>query len=123
MAEKKTTATKKTTAKKPATKKAASTSKSVAAPAKKQTAKKQAPAQSTKTQKEAESFMTVRVTHQTVYWLLIGLSVLTLGLWILKVQQEVMAIYDQIELINLTEPALPPETEQPAQETPADVEQ
>lgn len=62
--------------------------------------------ESFKPYKEKQNFMEFKITQQTVYWAIIGISVLCLGLWILKVQTEVYAIYDQIDASIREESAL-----------------
>lgn len=118
MAEKKKTAAKKTTktaAKKTTAQKTANTSKPAAA--KKKPAAKQPSVQSMKVCKDPEPFMTAKITQQTVYWLIIGLAVMLLGMWILKVQNEVQSIYDQIERINIIGTELPSDIEKSAEST------
>lgn len=67
--------------------------------------------------KDPEPFMTAKITQQTVYWLIIGLAVMLLGMWILKVQNEVQSIYDQIERINMIDAELPSDIEKPVEDT------
>lgn len=49
--------------------------------------------------KDESKFLEFKVTKQTLYWLIISMLVLFLGLWIFKVQRDVHAIYDQIDKI------------------------
>ncbi len=42
-------------------------------------------------------FFTIAITRQTVYWLIIAMSVLALGTWTLKLQSDVNALYDSID--------------------------
>lgn len=90
MAQKKTTASTKT---KTASQ---STARKTIAP-KRTTAAKKPKMETLKVYKNPD-FMKPKVSEQTVYWLIIGLAVMMLGLWMLKVQREVMDIYDQIDL-------------------------
>lgn len=50
----------------------------------------------------ASPFFTFRITRQTLYWTLISLSVLTLGVWVLSINIQVNDIYDQIDATNRT---------------------
>ncbi len=46
---------------------------------------------------EDQSFMTFRVTRQTVYWLVLGAVVVLFAVWIMKLQADVQSIYDEID--------------------------
>ena len=98
----------------PAAKKPASKTKSAAKlAAAKKTAVKRAPAKSrsatsvkrvTKPQvrsfrpaKPDEPFFTFRVTHQTVYWIILAVIVVSLAAWVLSISIKVQNIYDQID--------------------------
>lgn len=91
--------TKKATAKKPPVKNKttvrATTTKQKRAPR-----KKQAAMSSFRPVKNTETFMSFKVTVQTVYWLLIGLLVILLAMWVLKLQNDINYIYDQIDESN-----------------------
>ncbi len=54
--------------------------------------------QSFKACEEQSKFLEFKLTKQTVYWAVISAMILGLGLWIFKVQHDVYAIYDQIDL-------------------------
>jgi hypothetical protein len=54
-----------------------------------------------------EPFFTFRVSHQTVYWLVLCGSVLLLGLWVLDINQKVQHIYDQIDETNVIINSMP----------------
>ncbi len=54
-----------------------------------------------------EPFFTFRVSHQTVYWLVLCGSVLLLGLWVLDINQKVQRIYDQIDETNVIINSMP----------------
>ncbi len=105
----------------PAAKKPASKSKSAAKPAAKKVVKKpavkRAPAKShatTTTVKKAapapvrsfraaprsEPFFTFRITHQTLYWIILAVVVVTLAAWVLSISIKVQHIYDQIDATN-----------------------
>lgn len=43
-------------------------------------------------------FLTFKVTNQTVYWLVLSLLVLGLGVWVTYLNVKVQHIYDQIDL-------------------------
>lgn len=94
--------TKKTTTKSKATS-AASAKATKSAPAKKPAAKKSAakatkaaPVQSFRLSKETEKFISSRITMQTVYWFIIGLAILAMGLVVLKAQLEILDTLNEI---------------------------
>lgn len=93
--------TKKPAAKKPVKKTAAKSTAAKRAPAKSRATsvrvKKAQPMQSFKPAKSSEPFLTVRITHQTVYWAILAIIVLALGLWVIDINDRVMTIYDQID--------------------------
>lgn len=103
----KATTAKRTTAKKPPTKrtstKSAATKKpTTKRPATKSTAKrskntKAASAKSFKLEQPNEPFVSLKVTVQTLYWLILAGAVLLLGLWVLDISQKVQTIYDEID--------------------------
>lgn len=69
----------------------------------KKSTKKAIPAQrSFVRSKETRPFFTFRLTHQTVYWLIIGLLVLALGAWVVSLNVRLENLYDQVELLNST---------------------
>ncbi len=80
--------------------------------------------QSFQVSKPTESFFTVRITHQTIYWALLAIIVLALGLWVIDINDRVQRMYDQIDSLNQTEtdmttnkkPATPQPVAQPAQQ-------
>jgi hypothetical protein len=84
-----------TTTKKPAPKKAAPKK-----PATKKTTKavKVVPMQSFKVAPDVPSFMTVRVTKQTVYWSILLIFILITQLWVLNAQLDVIDALDSITL-------------------------
>ncbi len=47
-----------------------------------------------------EPFFTFRITHQTLYWLVLAGIVLGLGLWVTDISIKVQKIYDQIDQTN-----------------------
>jgi len=71
----------------------------MAARPKKATSKKQAHKgyKSFKKSERVEPFFTFRFTQQTLYWLILGLLVIGLGIWVMTLNMKVQAIYDQIE--------------------------
>lgn len=95
-----------TTAKKPAVKKAPA--KAVASKTTVRTVKKAAPRTAKKTTtmmsfhatRQAEPFFTFRVTHQTIYWLILAFIVVGLAVWVLSISIRVQNIYDQIDATN-----------------------
>lgn len=47
-----------------------------------------------------EAFFTFRITHQTLYWLILAGIVLMLGVWVTSISIKVQHIYDQIDATN-----------------------
>lgn len=47
--------------------------------------------------KEKSPFMTFRITNQTLYWLVLGVVVIAFTAWIMKLQYDIQAIYDNID--------------------------
>lgn len=88
------------TTKKATTKSTASKSKSVAAkkPASRPAAKskKAAPVQSFRLSRETEKFISSRITRQTVYWLILALAILAMGLLVLKAQLDILQTLNEI---------------------------
>lgn len=99
MATKKAPATKKTPIKKAPTRKPAATKTTVK--------KTQKPVmRSFKRTTETEPFMTFRLTRQTLYWLIIAVMVVGFSVWIISLQRDIMALYDQVDQIRMSEPQL-----------------
>jgi hypothetical protein len=48
----------------------------------------------------SDPFFTFRITHQTLYWLILAGIVLGLGLWVIDISNKVQKIYDQIDATN-----------------------
>jgi len=46
---------------------------------------------------EPEAFFTFRINRQTLYWTVIGLAVLVIGVWVLSINIQVNDIYDQVD--------------------------
>ena len=44
-----------------------------------------------------QPFLTFAITKQTLYWIVLGIVIITFGLWINKLQSDVQAIYDSID--------------------------
>lgn len=63
--------------------------------------------QSFRVAKPEEPFFTFRVTHQTVYWAILSIIVLVLGLWVVDINDRVQHIYDQVDAINQSSEAIP----------------
>ena len=95
-----------TSTKKPAVKRAAPKR-----PATKTTVKRATPAsashRSFRVTRESEPFFTFRITHQTVYWLILCGLVLALGAWVLSINNKVQHIYDQIDQATESEMVMP----------------
>jgi hypothetical protein len=66
---------------------------------KKQPTKQPAKHQSLK-KGSADPFFTFRFTQQTVYWLILSLLVLGLGIWVMMLSVKVNQIYDDIDAAN-----------------------
>lgn len=96
-------ATKKPITKKPAPKKKTTTAKK---PAVKST-KKSAPSKVSGLKAhiglrpEETDFFTFRITRQTLYWLVLGAVVILFTVWILQLQQDIQALYDQIDAATI----------------------
>lgn len=58
-------------------------------------------------------FLTIAITRQTLYWSIIAAAVLGLGMWIIYLQNQVNAIYDQIEANNLDNSIITPHKKTP----------
>ena len=105
-----TTTTKKAPAKKLAVKKAPAKStaskttvrtvKKAAASAKARSSKKTMAMPSFRPVRQQEKFLTFRITHQTVYWLILSCIVIGLAVWVLAISIRVQNIYDQIDATN-----------------------
>lgn len=101
-------ATAKKPAKKPATKKAPArtnaktTVKRVSPAAKKQTSTMRSFVPAT-----PEPFFTFRISHQTLYWLVLAVIVLLLGVWVININDKVQKIYDEIDATNAYIDSLP----------------
>ncbi len=86
----------KSTVKKTSTKKSA-TRKS--APKKRATTKaQQQSARSFHIERSPTPFLTIAITRQTLYWGILSLVVLILGIWIIHLQNEINKIYDAIDI-------------------------
>ncbi|AHB42636.1 hypothetical protein RAAC3_TM7C00001G0796 [Candidatus Saccharibacteria bacterium RAAC3_TM7_1] len=55
-------------------------------------------------------FMAFRVTDQTVYWAIIGLIVLALGMWVIYLQVKINEVYDQVDSNTYQLELLPEDT-------------
>ncbi len=53
-----------------------------------------------------EPFFTFRLTHQTLYWSILSVLVLALGLWVTNISMKVQYIYDSIDATNAQADAL-----------------
>lgn len=109
-----TTARKATTAKKTSTTKKATTSKRRPT-VRRAAAKPKKPAvRSFRCSAETDPFMTLKITKQTIYWLIIAVAAIAFTLWIMKLQGDINDLYDQIETIRASEVTVPVVTEKPA---------
>ena len=48
-------------------------------------------------------FFTFKFTQQTVYWLILSAFVLLLGVWVIRLNDQVQQIYDQIDKMNTSD--------------------
>lgn len=62
--------------------------------------------QSLKLAPETEDFMSLKVSMQTAYWVILCLLSLAFALWILTVQADINNLYDQIETLQQEEMSL-----------------
>ena len=85
----------KAAAKKPAVRRAPAKSRSATSVKRVSTAP--APVRSFRPAKPDEPFFTFRITHQTVYWLILAVIVVSLAAWVLSISIKVQNIYDQID--------------------------
>lgn len=46
----------------------------------------------------SSTFFTFRATHETLYWLVLGVVVVLMGIWVLTLTIRVQNLYDQIEI-------------------------
>lgn len=47
-------------------------------------------------------FFTFQFTEQTVYWLILSVIVLLLGLWVIDINNKVQMIYDEIDQASMS---------------------
>lgn len=47
-----------------------------------------------------EPFFTFRITHQTLYWLILAVIVVCLAAWVMSISIKLERIYDQIDATN-----------------------
>ena len=69
-------------------------------PAKKTTKKPAVVQRSFVRSSETEPFFTFRATHQTVYWIIICLLVLAIGVWVLHLTLRVNDLYNNVQVRN-----------------------
>ena len=88
-------ATKKTTTKKTPAKKST---------VKRKSAKTSAPSvlSSVRLERETRPFMTFSITRETVYWLVLGAVVILFTIWLMRLQMNIQALYDDIDSSNLS---------------------
>lgn len=102
-----TTAKSRTTTKKaPATTRAAAAKKTASVTKKPAATTKKAAARKTNSKAapvvHQTNFFTVRPTIETAYWLVFGMAILALGVWVLNLTIKINAIYDQIDINQAT---------------------
>lgn len=56
------------------------------------------------------SFFSIRVTDQTIYWAILCFLVLALGIWVVTIDDKVQRIYDQIDKDNANNTVVVPAT-------------
>lgn len=98
-----------TTKKKPATKartaKTSATKVRSSTPRKKSSKKQEI--RSFRVAKPDTPFLTFSITRQTLYWLVLAGVVLVFGLWLIKLQSDIQAIYDSIDATNAEQIDMP----------------
>lgn len=70
-------------------------------------ARKKAAVKSFRLARSQSPFLTIAITRQTLYWGVIAVSVLFLGLWIIHLQNKVNEIYDAIDTTTIENSTLP----------------
>ncbi len=50
--------------------------------------------------RSSEPFFTFRISHQTLYWFILAVIVLALGIWVININDKVQRIYDEIDATN-----------------------
>lgn len=95
---KKKTTVKKTTAKKPRATAAKTTTRK--APVKKMT--------STSATRQKSTFLTMTPTIETIYWLILGVVVILLAIWVLTLTAKINDIYNQIDVQNASNAVVEP---------------
>jgi hypothetical protein len=53
-------------------------------------------------QPETQEFMTFRLTKETVYWLVLGAVVILFTIWLMRLQMDIQALYDDVDASNLS---------------------
>lgn len=48
--------------------------------------------------KDTPPFVSFRITHQTVYWSILSLLVLVLGVWVIMLNVKINQIYDHVQV-------------------------
>lgn len=100
-----------TTKKKPVSKTKAKATKVRSSAPRKKTTKKQA-VRSFRVAKPDTPFMTFSITKQTAYWLVLAGVVLVFGIWLIKLQSDIQAIYDSIDATNAEQIDVPVKKQQ-----------
>jgi len=83
-----------------ATKKSTPVKKTTKKPVRKAASKTSAREVSFRPSRDDSQFMTLKLTRQTLYWLVIGVMAVVFTLWILKLQSDINNIYDNIDQTN-----------------------
>lgn len=65
-------------------------------------AKKKTTKQAIKKSSTSEQFLSMRLTRQTIYWLILSLLVVGLAIWVLQLTIQIQGIYDRVEYLNAT---------------------
>lgn len=58
---------------------------------------KEAPMRSFHRSPDQPPFFSYRITQQSIYWLILCLLVLALGIWVITLSVRVQSLYDQVE--------------------------
>lgn len=83
-----------------ASKKTATTRKTPTKTRKKASTKKQPVLRSFRSYHDDTPFLTLKFTRQSLYWLILSLVILTMGLWVLYLNIKIQDIYNRIDMNN-----------------------
>lgn len=67
---------------------------------------KKKPTKSAKGKQQKQPFWVWRWTIETVYWLILLLLILAMGVWVMQLTMQTQSIYDKVQFINTTSEAV-----------------